>query len=101
MGLSILLFNWEVEIATDLDDSQKQMLSKNLNSIGFELLDDKENKTVERIKTESLTWCIIKRNKNKSIKLFGRRFGAGLQYVKQAVFRKEGATIAHYFIAQN
>jgi hypothetical protein len=39
--------------------------------------------------------------KNKSIKLFGRRFGAGLQYVKQAVFRKEGATIAHYFIAQN
>jgi hypothetical protein len=35
-----------VEIATDLDDSQKQMLSKNLNS-GFELLDDKENKTVE------------------------------------------------------
>jgi hypothetical protein len=38
MGLSILLFNWEVEIATDLDDSQKQMLSKNLNSIGFELL---------------------------------------------------------------
>jgi hypothetical protein len=61
MGLSILLFNWEVEIATDLDDSQKQMLSKNLNSIGFELLDDKENK-IERIKTESLTWCIIKRN---------------------------------------
>jgi hypothetical protein len=51
----------EVEIATDLDDSQKQMLSKNLNSIGFEL-DDKENKTVERIKTESLTWYIIKRN---------------------------------------
>jgi hypothetical protein len=26
--------------------------------------------------------------KNKSIKLFGRRFGAGLQYVKQAVFRR-------------
>jgi hypothetical protein len=26
----------EVEIATDLDDSQKQMLSKNLNSIGFD-----------------------------------------------------------------
>jgi hypothetical protein len=51
MGLSILLFNWEVEIATDLDDSQKQMLSKNLNSIGFELL----MKKIERIKTESLT----------------------------------------------
>jgi hypothetical protein len=61
MGLSILSIQLEVEIATDLDDSQKQMLS-NLNSIGFELLDDKENKTVERIKTESLTWCIIKRN---------------------------------------
>jgi hypothetical protein len=61
MGLSILSIQLEVEIATDLDDSQKQMLS-NLNSIGFELLDDKENKTVERIKTESLTWYIIKRN---------------------------------------
>jgi hypothetical protein len=42
MGLSILSIQLEVEIATDLDDSQKQMLSKNLNSIGFELLDDKE-----------------------------------------------------------
>jgi hypothetical protein len=61
MGLSILSIQLEVEIATDLDDSQKQMLSKNLNSIGFELLDDKENKTVERIK-KSLTWYIIKRN---------------------------------------
>jgi hypothetical protein len=62
MGLYSFYSIGEVEIATDLDDSQKQMLSKNLNSIGFELLDDKENKTVERIKTESLTWYIIKRN---------------------------------------
>jgi hypothetical protein len=48
-----------------------------------------------------LTWCII--NGTTKINLSSylpRRFGAGLQYVKQAVFRKEGATIAHYFIAQ-
>jgi hypothetical protein len=94
MGLSILLFNWEVEIATDLDDSQKQMLSKNLNSIGFELLDDKENKTVERIKTESLTWYIIKRRtKNKSIKLFGDDLGQDYSMLSKLFSEKEGATL--------
>jgi hypothetical protein len=44
-----------------LDESQNATVSK-LELLGFELLDDKENKTVERIKTESLTWYIIKRN---------------------------------------
>jgi hypothetical protein len=33
MGLYSSIQFGEVEIATDLDDSQKQMLSKNLNSI--------------------------------------------------------------------
>jgi hypothetical protein len=69
------LFNCGSEIATDLDDSQKQMLSKNLNSIGFELLDDKENKTVERIKNRIIDLVYYKTEQLKiNLKLFGRRF---------------------------
>jgi hypothetical protein len=62
MGLSILsiqLGKWKSQL---IWRQSKANVIKNLNSIGFELLDDKENKTVERIKTESLTWYIIKRN---------------------------------------
>ena len=51
MKLSIIAIQLgEVEIATDLDENQLQMLSRNLNSLGFELLNDKDNKTIERIK---------------------------------------------------
>jgi hypothetical protein len=58
MGLSIL----SIQLGNWFRRQSKANVIKNLNSIGFELLDDKENKTVERIKTESLTWYIIKRN---------------------------------------
>jgi hypothetical protein len=45
-----------------------------------------------------LTWYIIKGQLKINLSSY-LADGAGLQYVKQAVFRKEeGATIAHYFI---
>ena len=51
MKISILSMQLgEVEIARDLKETEKETLSKNLNSLGFELLDDKISKTIERIK---------------------------------------------------
>jgi hypothetical protein len=61
-GSLFFLFNWGSGNRNWFRRQSKANVIKNLNSIGFELLDDKENKTVERIKTESLTWYIIKRN---------------------------------------
>ena len=40
----------EVELSGNLEESLKQTLAKNLNALGFELLDDKISKTIERIK---------------------------------------------------
>jgi AraC-like DNA-binding protein len=103
MGLSILSIQLgEVEIATDLDNSQKQMLSKNLISIGFELLDDKENKTVERIKNRVIDLVYYKTEQLK-INLssyLAEDLGQDYSMLSKLFSEKEGATIAHYFIAQ-
>ena len=40
----------EVEISRNLREIEKRTLAKNLNELGFELLDDKISKTIERIK---------------------------------------------------
>jgi hypothetical protein len=74
MGLSILLFNWGGGNRNHTTVKKANAI-KELEFNWFELLDDKENKTVERIKTESLTCIINGATKNKSINLFGRRLG--------------------------
>jgi hypothetical protein len=50
----------EVEIATDLDEVKSKCYQNDL--LGFELLDDKENKTVERIKNLIIDLVYYKRN---------------------------------------
>ena len=39
----------EVEINEEINENQKEVLLKNLQSIGFDLLDDKKTKTIEKI----------------------------------------------------
>ena len=103
MGISILAIQLgEVEIATDLDESQMQLLSKNLSLLGFELLDDKENKTVERIKNLIIDLVYYKKEQLKSN--LSNYLAADLRQdystLSKLFSEKEGATIEHYFIAQ-
>ncbi len=92
----------EVEIATDLDDSQMQLLSKNLNALGFELLVDKENRTIERIKNLIID---LVHYKNEPIKINLSNYLAedlrqDYSVLSKLFSEKEGATIEHYFITQ-
>jgi AraC-like DNA-binding protein len=41
----------EVELKTSISESQKEILLKRLQSLGFDLIDDKKSKTIEKIKT--------------------------------------------------
>jgi AraC-like DNA-binding protein len=103
MGLSIISIQLgEAEIATDLDASQKQTLSENLNSIGFELLDDKENKTIERIKNRIIDLVYYKTEQLKSnlSSYLASDLGQDYSMLSKLFSEKEGSTIAHYFIAQ-
>ena len=41
----------EVELKNDIDESQKNELLKNLRAVGFDLIDDRKSKTIDKIKT--------------------------------------------------
>ncbi|TEB40574.1 AraC family transcriptional regulator, partial [Flavobacterium circumlabens] len=41
----------EVELQEELTENQKRDLLQSLHSLGFDLLDDKKSKTIEKIKT--------------------------------------------------
>ncbi|GEL09877.1 Helix-turn-helix domain-containing protein [Flavobacterium glycines] len=92
----------EVEIATDLDANQKQLLSKNLNSLGFELLDDKISKTIERIKNRIVN---LVHYQNEQLKVNLSTYIADdlkqdYSALSNLFSENEGITIEHYFITQ-
>ena len=92
----------EVEIATDLDESQLQLLSKNLNSLGFELLNDKVNTTIERIKNLIVD---LVHYKNEPLKINLSNYLAEDLRQDYSVLSKlfsenEGVTIEHFLIIQ-
>ena len=41
----------EVKLQDVITENQKEILLKNLQSLGFDLIDDKKSKTIEKIKT--------------------------------------------------
>jgi AraC-like DNA-binding protein len=103
MGLSIISMQLgEVEITSDLDESQMQLLSKNLSLLGFELLDDKENKTVERIKNLIIDLVHYKTGQLKVnlSSYLSDDLEQDYSTLSKLFSEKEGGTIAHYFIAQ-
>lgn len=92
----------EVEITADLDANQKQLLSKNLNALGFELLDDKISKTIERIKNRIVNLVHYQKDQLK-INLstyIADDLKQDYSALSNLFSETEGITIEHYFIAQ-
>ena len=92
----------EVEIAADLDEKQKQLLSKKLNSLGFELLDDKVSKIIERIKNLIIT-LVHYQNEQLKVNLstyIAEDLKQDYSALSNLFSETEGITIEHYFIAQ-
>lgn len=92
----------EVEILKNLDESQKQLLSENLKALGFELLDDKISKTIERIKNIIVT---IVHHQNEQLKInlstyIAEDLKQDYSALSNLFSETEGITIEHYFIAQ-
>lgn len=103
MGFSICAIQLgEVEIDSDLDESQMLLLSENLKFLGFKLLIDKENMIVERIKNLIIDLVHYKKEQLK-INLsnyLGEDLGQNYSTLSKLFSEKEGETIEHYFIAQ-
>ena len=92
----------EVEISRYLEESEKQMLAKNLNGLGFELLDDKISKTIERIKN-LIIGLVHYQNEKLKINLstyLAEDLKQDYSTLSNLFSETEGTTIEHYFIDQ-
>jgi len=92
----------EVELAGVLEESEKQMLAINLNALGFELLDDKISKTIERIKNLIID-LVHYQNEKLKINLstyLAEDLKQDYSALSNLFSETQGITIEHYFIAQ-
>jgi AraC-like DNA-binding protein len=103
MNLSITAMQLgEVEIATELDTAQLVLLSTNLKILGFELLNTKDNKIVDRIKNLIIDQVHYKKVPLKSnlSTYLANDLMQDYSSLSKLFSEKEGVTIEHYFIAQ-
>ena len=56
----------EVELKNDISENQKSELLKNLRAVGFDLIDDRKSKTIDKIKTLIID---LVHNKNNDLKI--------------------------------
>jgi AraC-like DNA-binding protein len=92
----------EVEIYINLKESEKQALAKGLSVLGFELLDDKISKTVDRIKNLIID-LVHYQNEKLKINLstyLAEDLKQDYSTLSNLFSETEGSTIEHYFIAQ-
>jgi AraC-like DNA-binding protein len=85
-----------------LTSQQEKELSRNLQAIGFELLDDKRKKLIEKIKTlivESIHYDKNPGNKNFS-KLISEHLHHDYSYLSKLFSETEGITIEQFIISQ-
>jgi AraC family transcriptional regulator len=93
----------EAEIKNELHPDQKEALRSNLASLGFELLDDKNAKLVERIKNaiiEIIHYGEDLDNRIKFSKQIEQKVGVDYHQLSTLFSETEGTTIEKYIILQ-
>lgn len=92
----------EVELAENPSGEKLQQLEKNLGDIGFELLDDKKSRIVEKIKSSIITH-IHGNNDDLNLKLSAlleEKLQLDYHYLTTLFSSVEGVTIEKYAISQ-
>ncbi|HEX4956820.1 MAG TPA: helix-turn-helix transcriptional regulator [Lacibacter sp.] len=93
----------QVELVNEPGAEQMQQLRERLQQQGFELLDDKKTKTVERIKTEIVSLIHGKDAEEFNLKLSAmleEKIGIDYHYLSSLFSSVEGITIEKYAILQ-
>lgn len=103
LGLHPIAVNLgEVDLAENLSDEQKNALSQVLQSFGFELIDDKKSRTIERIKNLIIDVVHHRDNDLRTNLSHHLSEDLGQEYsaLSNLFSEVEGTTIEQYFIAQ-
>ncbi|KRD59220.1 AraC family transcriptional regulator [Flavobacterium sp. Root935] len=92
----------EVELEKEISDEQKEVLLENLQVLGFDLIDDKKTKTVERIKNLIVD---LVHHKNNDLKInlsdyLAENLSQDYNSLSNLFSEIENTTIEKYFISQ-
>ncbi|MEC4048572.1 AraC family transcriptional regulator [Flavobacterium sp. SUN046] len=92
----------EVELKNDVEENQKQELLKSLRAIGFDLIDDKKSKTIDKIKTLIID---LVQNKNNDLKsnlsdYLSEQLHQDYNTLSNLFSEVENTTIEKYFMSQ-
>ncbi len=92
----------EVTLDRELDDNRKNAIQSALESLGFELIDDKKSRLIEKIKTTIIDLVHIQDNESKEnlSDLLSKEVNQDYNYLSNLFSDIEGTTIEKYFIAQ-
>ena len=92
----------EVEIREDDVDLVKEDLTKNLNLLGFDLIDDRKSKIIEKIKTLIIELVHDRNNELKTnlSDYLSEQISQDYNTLSHLFSEVEGITIEKYFIAQ-
>ena len=92
----------EVEITEELTSEKKERLNESLQALGFEIIDDKKRRIIEKIKTaivNSVHYAEEQSALKFSLKI-SRELNLDYNYLSNIFTETEGTTIEKYFIAQ-
>lgn len=92
----------EVTLDRELDDNRKNAIKSALESLGFELIDDKKSRLIEKIKTTIIDLVHNQDNEsNENLSdLLSKEVNQDYNYLSNLFSDIEGTTIEKYFIAQ-
>lgn len=92
----------EVELQNEITKSQKEVLLQNLHSLGFDLIDDKKSKTIEKIKTLIIDLVHHKNNELKTnlSDYLAENLNQDYNTLSNLFSEVENTTIEKYFISQ-
>jgi len=92
----------EVELKEELNDLQKQQLDSTLQQLGFELIDDRKSRLIEKVKNLIVDLVHYKNNELKTnlSEYLSSHLHHDYTYITNLFTQVEGTTIEQFFIAQ-
>ena len=92
----------EVLLENELTEDQKRAIENTITPLGFELIDDKKSRIIEKIKNSIIEIVHHKDNqaKNNLSEILTHELNLDYNYLSHLFSEIEGTTIEKYFIAQ-
>lgn len=92
----------EITLDSELAPEKKRQLDSSLEALGFQLIDDKKSRVIEKIKNVIIGWVHYQNNDARTnlSDVLSQELHLDYNYLSNLFSEVEGTTIEKYFIAQ-